>query len=89
MAFDEKAERGKMLDYVSKRMNKAADKMIEASKRVNSSQDETTKTVWLKKYVKHRMSYLWYKRLLEDNLEAIDSMVKDDISSKIVEDRNA
>ena len=89
MVFDEKAERGKMLDYISKRMNKAADKMIEASKRVNGFQDEATKVVWLKKYVKHRMSYLWYKRLLEDNLKAIDGMIKNDISNKIVEENNA
>lgn len=72
MAFNEKAEQDKMLNYVSTKMNKAADKMIDASNKVKAAQDEETKKVWLKKYVKHRMSYMWYKKLLEDSLRSID-----------------
>lgn len=72
MAINEKAERDKMLNYVSARMNKAADKMIDASNKVKAAQDEEIRKVWLKKYVKHRMSYMWYKKLLEDSLRSID-----------------
>ena len=79
MATNEKAERDKMLDYVSSRMNKSADKMIEASNKVKTAQDEATRKVWLKKYVKHRMSYMWYKKLLEDSLKSIDDTVNQEL----------
>ena len=79
MAINEKAERDKMLDYVSSRMNKAADKMIEASNKVKAAQDEATRKVWLKKYVKYRMSYMWYKKLLEDSLRSIDDTVNQEL----------
>ena len=79
MAINEKAERDKMLDYVSSRMNKAADKMIDASNKVKAAQDDETRKVWLKKYVKHRMSYMWYKKLLEDALRSIDDTVNQEL----------
>lgn len=79
MAINEKAERDKMLDYVSSRMNKSADKMIEASNKVKAAQDEATRKVWLKKYMKHRMSYMWYKKLLEDSLRSIDDTVNQEL----------
>lgn len=74
MAINEKVERDKMLNYVSSRMNKSADKMIDASNKVKAAQDDETRKVWLKKYVKHRMSYMWYKKLLEDALRSIDDV---------------
>lgn len=62
-----KAELKKTLDYISRRMNKAADKMIVASKKAEEFKaDENTYKAYLKKYNKHRLSYLWYKKLLED-----------------------
>ena len=79
MAINEKTEQDKMLNYVSTRMNKAADKMIDASNKVKVAQDEETRKVWLKKYVKHRMSYMWYKKLLEDSLRAIDDTVNQEL----------
>lgn len=79
MAINEKAERDKMLNYVSTKMNKAADKMIDASNKVKAAQDEETKKVWLKKYVKHRMSYMWYKKLLEDSLRSIDDAANQEL----------
>lgn len=64
---DNKVELKKTLDYVSRRMNKAADKMIVASKKAEEFKaDEATYKAYLKKYNKHRLSYLWYKKLLED-----------------------
>lgn len=79
MAINEKAEQDKMLNYVSTRMNKSADKMIDASNKVKAAQDEATRKVWLKKYVKHRMSYMWYKKLLEDSLRSIDDTVNHEL----------
>lgn len=79
MAINEKAERDKMLNYVSTKMNKAADKMIDASNKVKAAQDDETRKVWLKKYVKHRMSYMWYKKLLEDSLRSIDDAVNQEL----------
>lgn len=79
MAINEKAEQDKMLNYVSTRMNKSADKMIDASNKVKAAQDEATRKVWLKKYVKHRMSYMWYKKLLEDALRSIDDTVNQEL----------
>lgn len=64
---DNKAELKKTLDYISRRMNKAADKMIAASKKAEEFKaDENTYKAYLKKYNKHRLSYLWYKKILED-----------------------
>lgn len=64
---DSKADLKKTLDYVSRRMNKAADKMIAASKKAEEFKaDEATYKAYLKKYNKHKLSYLWYKKLLED-----------------------
>lgn len=79
MAINEKAERDKMLNYVSTKMNKAADKMIDASNKVKAAQDDETRKVWLKKYVKHRMSYMWYKKLLEDSLRSIDDAANQEL----------
>lgn len=72
MLNSENAEIEKMLDEVSRRMNKAADKMIVAAGLVNNSKDENVRKTWLKTYQKHRMKYLWYKNLLEENLKSID-----------------
>lgn len=64
---DSKAELKKTLNYISRRMNKAADKMIVASKKAEEFKaDENTCKAYLKKYNKHKLSYLWYKKLLED-----------------------
>lgn len=64
---DSKAELKKTLNYISRRMNKAADKMIVASKKAEEFKaDENTYRAYLKKYNKHKLSYLWYKKLLED-----------------------
>lgn len=57
----------KLLDYISRRMNKAADKMIAASKKAEEFKaDENTYKAYLRRYNNHRLSYLWYKKLLED-----------------------
>lgn len=64
---DNKAELKKTLGYISRRMNKAADKMIAASKKAEEFKaDENAYKAYLKKYSKHKLSYLWYKKLLED-----------------------
>ena len=64
---DNKVEFKKLLDYISRRMNKAADKMIVASKKAEEFKaDEAAYKAYLRKYNSHKSSYLWYKKLLED-----------------------
>ena len=64
---DNKAEFEELLGYISRRMNKAADKMIAAGKKAEESKaDEAAYKTYLRKYNGHKSSYLWYKKLLED-----------------------
>ncbi len=71
---DDKTELKKTLDYISRRINKAADKMIAASKKAEKFKaDEVTYKAYLKKYNKYRLSCLWYKNLFEDIIAIIAS----------------
>lgn len=64
---DNKTDLKKTLGYISRRMNKAADKMIAASKKADEFKvDEAVHKTYMRKYNKYRLSYLWYNKLFED-----------------------